>query len=210
MWMQYFYSYLNSKGRAGFVMASSATDAGHSEKLIRQQLIETGAVDCIVSISNNFFYTRSLPCHIWFYDKGKSKENKNKILMIDARNVFRKVTTTINDFSEEQLEGLTAIVKMYRGEKPEVNKTNAWFKERFPDKKYLDIEGLCKVVSLDEVKENDFSLTPGRYVGVPFVGDDGFDYEKRLNEIRNDLSNLDRQSIQLSKAIQDALEKLLQ
>ncbi len=108
MWMQYFYSYLNPTGRAGFVMASSATDAGHSEKLIRQQLIETEAVDCIVSVSNNFLIPRSLPCHLWFYDKGKKPENKKKILMLDARNVYRKVTTTINDFSEEQLDGLTA------------------------------------------------------------------------------------------------------
>ena len=109
--MQYFYSYLNETGRAGFVMASSATDAGHAEKLIRQKLIETGHVECIVAISNNFFYTRSLPCHIWFFNKGKKEENKDKILMIDARNTYRKVSTTINDFSEEHLEGLTALDK---------------------------------------------------------------------------------------------------
>lgn len=145
LWIQYFHSYLNKNGRAGFVMASSATDAGHSEKLIRQQLIETGDVDCIVSVGNNFFYTRSLPCHVWFFDKGKRKENKRKILMIDARNVFRKVTTTINDFSDEQLEGLTAIAKLYRGEKPEVNKTNAWFKERFPIKSIRTLKDFVRL-----------------------------------------------------------------
>lgn len=162
MWMQYFYSYLNERGRAGFVMASSATDAGHSEGLIRQKLIETGAVDCIVAVANNFFYTRALPCHLWFYDRGKKKTNRDKILMIDARHVYRKVNTTINDFSPEQLEGLTAIMKLYRGEKPEVANDNAWFYEHFPDGKYRDIEGLCKIVTLNEVKENDHSLTPGR------------------------------------------------
>jgi type I restriction enzyme M protein len=209
LWMQYFYSYLNKTGRAGFVMASSATDAGHSEKLIRQQLIETGAVDCIVSVSNNFFYTRSLPCHIWFYDKGKRKENKQKILMIDARNVFRKVTTTINDFSEEQLEGLTAIMKLYRGEKPQVNKNNAWFNERFPDKKYHDIEGLCRIVTLEEVKENDYSLTPGRYVGVKMIDNDGFDYNERLNEIQKELDFLNNEAIQLSKAIANNMKELV-
>lgn len=99
LWIQYFYHYLNPQGRAGFVMASSATDAGNSEKAIRTQLIETGAVDCIVAVGNNFFYTRSLPCHLWFLDKGKSEQNKDKILMIDARSTFRKVNTTINDFS---------------------------------------------------------------------------------------------------------------
>ncbi len=224
MWMQYFYSYLNKTGRAGFVMASSATDAGHSEKLIRQQLIESGAVDCIVSVGNNFFYTRSLPCHIWFYDKGKSKlkpvsssaiENKtgklngpNTILMIDARNVFRKVTTTISDFSEEQLEGLTAIIKLYRGEQPTLNQSNGWFNERFPDRKYQDIEGLCKIVSLDDVVENDYSLTPGRYVGVTFVEDDGIDFKGRLAEIQEELDALNKEAIQLAKTISNNLKEL--
>ena len=119
LWIQYFYGYLNQTGRAGFVMASSASDAGHSEKLIREHLIKTGAVDIMVSISNNFFYTRSLPCTLWFYDRAKetNKKRKDKILMLDARKVFRKVSTTINDFSPEQLENLTAIVKLYRGDK---------------------------------------------------------------------------------------------
>jgi type I restriction enzyme M protein len=209
LWMQYFHSYLNKTGRAGFVMASSATDAGHSEKLIRQQLVETGDVDCIVSIGNNFFYTRSLPCHVWFYDKGKRKENKKKILMIDARNVYRKVTTTINDFSEEQLEGLTAIVKLYRGEKPKLNKDNQWFNERFPDGKYSDIEGLCKIVTIDEVKENDYSLTPGRYVGVTMVEDDGVDFKSRLLEIQQELDLLNKEAFELSKTISNNLKELV-
>jgi type I restriction enzyme M protein len=209
LWMQYFYSYLNETGRAGFVMASSATDAGHSEKLIRQQLIETGAVDCIVSIGNNFFYTRSLPCHVWFYDKGKSQKNKDNILMLDARNVFRKVTTTINDFSEEQLEGLTAIMQLYRGQKPTVSKTNEWFNTHFPDGKYRDVEGLCKIVNLDEVKENDYSLTPGRYVGVALTQDDDFDYKARLADIQTELNELNKEAIALSKTIENNLKNLI-
>lgn len=209
MWMQYFYSYLNETGRAGFVMASSATDAGHSEKLIRQQLIETGVVDCIVSVGNNFFYTRSLPCHLWFYDKGKRKENKDKILMIDARNVYRKVTTTINDFDEHQMEGLTAIMKMYRGESVEVSAHNAWFNERFADKSYHDIEGLCKVVSIEEVRANDWSLTPGRYVGVAMEDDDDFDYRARLLEIQSELEVLNAEANDLSKTIAANLKLLL-
>ncbi|MFL0683899.1 MAG: N-6 DNA methylase [Algoriphagus aquaeductus] len=210
MWMQYFYSYLNETGRAGFVMASSATDAGHSEKLIRQQLIETGAVDCIVSVGNNFFYTRSLPCHLWFYDRGKRAENKDKILMIDARNVYRKVTTTINDFDEQQMQGLTAIMKMYRGEAPEVSKENKWFKERFSQGIYQDIEGLCKVVTIDEVRENDWSLTPGRYVGVAMDLDEDFDYQARLLEIQSELEVLNAEAIELSATISDNLRKLIQ
>jgi len=209
LWMQYFYSYLNDTGRAGFVMASSATDAGHSEKLIRRKLIETGAVDCIVSIGNNFFYTRSLPCHVWFFDKGKRRENRHKILMIDARNVFRKVTTTINDFSEEQLEGLTGIIKLYRGEDPEVNKSNAWFNEHFPDGKYRDAEGLCKIVDLQEVEENDWSLTPGRYVGVNMMEDDGVDYKARLLEIQSELDALNKESAVLAETIANNLKGVI-
>ena len=172
-------------------------------------MIETGAVDCIVSIGNNFFYTRSLPCHLWFYDKGKRPENKDKILMIDARNVYRKVTTTINDFDEHQMEGLTAIMKLYRGETPEVRADNEWFKERFPGGNYQDIEGLCKVVTIDEVKENDWSLTPGRYVGVAIELDEDFDYQARLLEIQNELDELNAEAIELGSTISDNLKKLI-
>ena len=177
LWIQYFHSYLNENGRAGFVMASSATDAGHAEKRIREQLVETGDIDCIVAVGNNFFYTRSLPCHLWFFDKGKKKENKDKILMIDARNVYRKVSSTVNDFSPDQMEGLTAIIQMYRGEQPEVSEDNKWFKEHFAEGNYEDVEGLCKIVDLEEVREQDYSLTPGRYVGVSIEIDHDFDYQ---------------------------------
>ncbi|MEQ8551830.1 MAG: class I SAM-dependent DNA methyltransferase [Cyclobacteriaceae bacterium] len=208
MWMQYFYHYLNPSGRAGFVMSSSATDAGHSEKLIRQKLIETGHVDCIVAVSNNFFYTRSLPCHLWFFDKGKLKENQDKILMIDARNVFRKVTTTINDFSPEQMEGLTAIMKMYRGEEVNLNE-NEWTKKLFPDGHYQDVEGLCKIVDIEEVKEQDYSLTPGRYVGVTIFVDNDFDYKSRLNEITSELNELHHASMEMVAAIKSNSHDIL-
>jgi type I restriction enzyme M protein len=125
MWIQYFYHYLNSQGRAGFVMASSATDAGNSEKDIRQKLIETGAVDCIVSVGNNFFYTRSLPCHVWFLDKGKTAANKDKMLMLDSRNTFRVVTNTINDYSPGQLTNFNAIMESYRGDEAAIANAQA-------------------------------------------------------------------------------------
>ncbi len=203
LWMQYFYSYLNPTGRAGFVMASSATDAGHSEKRIRQELVETGAVECIVAISNNFFYTRSLPCHLWFFNKGKRKENKDKILMIDARNTYRKVSSTINDFSDEQLEGLTAVMNLFRGETPEVEKDNAWFNKHFPNGTYQDVEGLCKVVDLEEVREQDYSLTPGRYVGVSIDIDMDFDYKGRMRKIHGELADLNTEAEGLMKQIQN-------
>lgn len=117
LWIQYFYSYLNEEGRAGFVMASSATDAGHGEREIRREIIQTGHVDVIIAIGTNFFYTRSLPCTLWFFDKGKPPERTNTVLMIDARAIYRVVTRKIRDFTDEQLENISAIVWLYRDEK---------------------------------------------------------------------------------------------
>lgn len=336
MWIQYFYSFLNEKGRAGFVMASSATDAGNTEKLIRQQLIETKDVDVIVSVGNNFFYTRSLPCHLWFFDKGKTEANQDKILMIDARNTYRVVNSTINDFSEGQLLNLSTIVQLYRGNQDAVNsaveehkkalaerfekvdkhytnyagilsalskelkndsllidekvdfknfsntdeakaiftiydkpavKANEYLKELeaeiekinqqltakeidkktannkikpyrdklnklnrplkvyqelvnehlkelkqrigdwqellkwLPDNTYTDVEGLCKIVNLDEIKENDYSLTPGRYVGYSIQIDENFDYKARMKEIHSELAELNMEANELMQQI---------
>jgi len=117
LWMQYFYTYLNERGRAGFVMASSATDAGHSEKILRQKLLQTGHVDAIIAIGTNYFYTLTLPCTLWFFDKRKPAERRDKVLMIDARNIYHVVTRKLRDFTDEQLANLTAIVWLYRGEK---------------------------------------------------------------------------------------------
>ncbi|MCM2680958.1 N-6 DNA methylase [Echinimonas agarilytica] len=384
LWIQYFYHYLNEQGRAGFVMASSATDAGNTEKDIRQKLVETGAVDCIVAVGNNFFYTRSLPCHVWFLDKGKSEANKDKILMIDARNTFRVVTSTINDYSPGQLTNFNAIMESYRGDESAIASAQAihntaaielakeiaqeintlrnecksilkvpftpahdskckvcnekanqddfalcdkcqkafekqvkpsidfgsisteldevitvddasdfeacqkwdesfnqpvenlfilveqyqaesdkalkafkeldkdekatienkqlkkqldanskllkqlvtalsehkellkqeladykqlikdWrsLRENFPENKYQDVEGLCKVVDRAEVTENDYSLTPGRYVGYTVQVDDDFDYAFRLKEIQAKLTALNNESNELMNPIQ--------
>ena len=117
LWISYFYSYLNEKGRAGFVMSSQASSAGGGEAKVRQALIETGHVDAMLDIRSNFFYTRSVPCQLWFLNKNKLAEHKDKVLMLDARNVYRKVTRKIYDFSPEQLANLTSIVWLYRGEK---------------------------------------------------------------------------------------------
>jgi len=116
LWISYFYSYLNDKGRAGFVMSSQASSAGHGEKEVRRRIVETGDVDVMISIRSNFFYTRSVPCELWFFDRGKPEARRDKVLMLDARNLYRKVTRKINDFSPEQLSNLAAIVRLYRGQ----------------------------------------------------------------------------------------------
>jgi type I restriction enzyme M protein len=117
LWISYFHSYLSDKGRAGFVMSSQASSAGHGEKEVRRKLIETGDVDVMIAIRSNFFYTRTVPCELWHFDRAKPEARKDQVLMLDARNIYRKVTRKIYDFSPEQLANLTAIVWLYRGQK---------------------------------------------------------------------------------------------
>jgi len=377
LWIQYFYNYLKPTGRAGFVMASSASDAGHSEKDIREKLVKTGSVDVMMAIGNNFFYTRSLPCTLWFFDRAKEKDEtkKDKVLMLDARKIYRKVTSKVNDFSPEQLQNLICIVNLYRGNSQkfestvknylqtaadlaketaeattelqkqlqkvlkivtdfatkyakenkeaipiaigivdtfkfeetaniyeqqnkliaEAKKAKAdikvlesiahlcktlrkpqdklikqlldaistaakeyqltknkdwkelnlkeqldqlkaqqqqvsgnpdeeelgllheteyfyrqaqWLTCRFPDGVYTDVEGLCKVVSQAEIEAKDWSLSPGRYVGVDTATDDNFDYEERLNEIHIELEGLNEEAIALAKTISENFKEL--
>ncbi len=200
LWIQYFYSYLNHKGKAGFVMASSAADAGATEKKIKEKLINTGHIEAIVSISNNFFYTKSLPCHVWFFNK--QNKNKNEIMMINARNIYRKVNQTINDFSPDQQEGLSTIIKSFRGEKVNFRK-NEWLKSLFINNRYEDIEGICKVTSIDEIKNNEYSLNPGRYVGFKIEVDENFDYKGKLSEINSELEKLQQSNEQIFKQIKN-------
>lgn len=117
LWISYFWSYLNAKGRAGFVMSSQASSAGHGEKDVRKKIVETGDVDVMISIRSNFFYTRTVPCELWHFDRAKPPERRDKVLMLDARNVYRKVTRKIYDFSPEQMQNLAAIVWLYRGQR---------------------------------------------------------------------------------------------
>jgi len=376
LWIQYFYNYLKPTGRAGFVMASSASDAGHSEKDIREKLVKTGSVDVMMAIGNNFFYTRSLPCTLWFFDRAKENDKKksDKVLMLDARKIYRKVTSKVNDFSPEQLQNLICIVNLYRGNtqkfestvktylqtaadlaketaevstelqkqlqkvlktvsdfatkyakenkeakafvdalnieetvsiyeqqnelinfvktqygalaplsfgegvgvrskalrKPQdklikqlldaistaakeyqLNKNKDWkelnlkeqldqlkalqqqlsgnpdeeepgllheteyfYKQahwltsRFSDGVYTDVEGLCKVVSQADIEAKDWSLSPGRYVGVDTTTDEDFDYEERLNEIHIELEGLNEEAITLANTISENFKEI--
>lgn len=374
LWIQYFYGYLKPTGRAGFVMASSASDAGHSEKDIREKLVKTGAVDVMMAIGNNFFYTRSLPCTLWFFDRAKEQVNERKdiVLMLDARKIYHKVTSKVNDFSPEQLQNLICIVNLYRGNtkkfedtvknyletavnlaketaeasielqkqlqkvlktvsdfatkyakeneeakafvdalnieetaniyeqqnklidtckkvspkggdlegvahlckalrKPQYKlikqlldaistaakeyqlsknkdwkdlnlkeqldqlktlqqqlsgnpdeeepgllheteyfyKQAHWLTSRFPDSVYTDVDGLCKVVTQAEIEAKDWSLSPGRYVGVDTATDDDFDYEERLSEIHIELDGLNEEAVKLATLISENYKSLL-
>lgn len=314
LWISYFYSYLNEHGRAGFVMASSATDSQGKDKDIRRQLIETGHVDVMVSVGNNFFYTKSLPCSLWFLDKGKGEAIRDKVLFIDARNYYTVVDRTLNEWTENQLKNLNAIVWLYRGETEKytsllrnyvseitdalknLHETDAakafrtavgeglyrhvdgicsypyvsadtpeqakraleklkedllpaakrtaeiaaqdnprskkaiteahevygkaveevrqlirdylWLHEKFGDGVYADIPGLCKVADQSEIAEKGYSLTPGAYVGVAPVEDDGVDFEERMKEIHRELLSLQAESNELMETISKNLEEM--
>ena len=334
LWISYFYSYLNEHGRAGFVMASSATDSQSKDKDIRQKLVETGHVDVMISVGNNFFYTKSLPCSLWFFDKGKHEAIKDKVLFIDARNYYTVVDRTLNEWSEWQLLNLNAIVWLYRGEKDkyttllnayslyieeeirnilckdcvigmdiekkhfsrfaenldklmekwrdtrsltdyyplkddlnelltifdeqvkewqtEIEKLDKnakkelyqkaqmrtfaqykkaklaqteifkqavanlnqviseaeWLTDKFGAGEYQDVAGLCKVASQAEIAEKNYSLTPGAYVGVAEVEDDGIDFAERMAEIHRELLDLQVESNVLMATISKNMKEM--
>ena len=275
LWISYFYSYLNEHGRAGFVMASSATDSQSKDRDIRQKLIQTGHVDVMVSVGNNFFYTKSLPCTLWFFDKGKPEELRDKVLFLDARNYYTVVDRTLNEWSEWQLKNLNAIVWLYRGETDKytklldeyrcaiggegsfeqrraaaeqelsalreeakaaveaadkrskkkiqaeydehisekealltVAKEAVWLYEKFGEGVYADIPGLCRAADISEIEEKSWSLTPGAYVGVAPVEDDGVDFAQRMKEIHAELLSLQQQSNDLMDTISKNLEEM--
>ncbi|MEZ2122338.1 N-6 DNA methylase [Corynebacterium sp. CCM 9203] len=188
LWIQQFYAALSPKGRAGFVMANSAGDAGHSEMEIRKQLIESGTVDVMVAISSNFFYTVTLPVTLWFLDKAKvGTPREDTVLFLDARSIFRQIDRAHRDFTPEQIEFLANIVRLYRGEEVEtIDGSETLLNENFPDGKYVDVGGLCKVATRAEIEAQGWSLNPGRYTGtaaveesdVDFMGDLGALYEE--------------------------------
>lgn len=333
LWISYFYAYLNEKGRAGFVMASSATDSQGKDKGIREQLVNTGDVDVMLSVGNNFFYTKSLPCTLWFFDKAKREENKDKVLFIDARNYYTVVDRTLNEWSHWQMKNLNAIVWLYRGEIDKYKKllddyvkniqdgiklvsesayklagelpdkfnysiittapsitdykvcididnlkllkdnlnilrktsdtaekntidyaseittdirknlandfkcktyreyekkieiTTAWIAqhisdlntiidellwliEKFGDGEYKDILGLCKCATKKDIEEKGYSLTPGAYVGVAPVEDDGVDFHERMKEIHSELLALQAESNTLMETISKNMKEM--
>ncbi len=353
LWISYFHSYLGPKGRAGFVMSSQASSSNQGdEQEVRRKVVETGAMDVMISIRPNFFYTRTVPCELWFFDKGKPKERHDQMLMLDAKHIFRKVTRKIYDFSPEQLADLTAIVWLYRGETkrfaallddyrekcrehrralisalPEAHEVLwplgtaikgcntalsseyqammatladdcaalekqalardytkdpealpdfaascrallhrlrevrriaeplvaaaldaapnkdvkkelrsqreraseawtrvaaeaeaniyftrhlQWLRHRFPEGRYGDVPGLCKVVTRADIESEDWSLTPGRYVGVAAAEvDEDFDFEQTMQDIHAELKELNAEAMTLAGTIDANFEELL-
>ena len=212
LWIQLFAASLNENGRAGFVMANSAGDARGSELEIRKKLIQSGAVDVIVSIGSNFFYTVTLPCTLWFFDRAKARgPRKDKVLFLDARPFFQQVSRAIREFAPEQLEFLANIVRLYRGEAPEFDAgSKALLDERFPAGLYADSPGLCKAANAAEIEAQGWSLNPGRFVGVGARAADEFDFRERLEELGEELAAPNAEAEQQQQVIEQNLVAVLE
>ena len=210
LWIQLFYSSLSDTGRAGFVMANSASDARHSEQAVRQQLVETGHVDVMVAVGSNFFYTVTLPCTLWFFDKGKAERLKDKVLFIDARNIYKQVTRAVREFTPAQLTFLSDIVRLYREDGVESRSdSDELLNEHFPDGVYRDVPGLCKAATLDEIAAQGWSLNPGRYVGVAAREQEDYDFAERLQELNEELELLNAEAHELEMEISENVNQLL-
>jgi type I restriction enzyme M protein len=211
LWIQVFYSTLNQTGRAGFVMANSGGDARGSELEIRRQLLQARAVDVMISVGPNFFYTVTLPCTLWFLDRGKLKsKRRDTVLFIDARHIFRQIDRAHRDFASEQLEFLVNIVRMYRDEDPASEAgSSELMKQTFPKSRYADVAGLCKVVTLAEIAAQSWSLNPGRYVGVAERVADDFEFMDRLEELNEELESLNREARELEERIAQNVAEIL-
>ena len=210
LWIQIFLNALNNKGRAGFVMANSAADARKSEMEIKKKMLEDRVVDVMITIGSNFFYTVTLPCTLWFFDKSKKDTNrKDKVLFIDARSIYTEVDRAHNDFSPVQIEFIANIVRLYRGEKIETEAgSEPMLKQHFADNKYKDIAGLCKIATIKEIAEQGYSLNPGRYVGVTEQEEEDFDFNEKIEELNEELEKLNVESQQMHLKICDHILKL--
>lgn len=212
LWIGLFAAALNDKGRAGFVMANSASDAGGSEREMRRELLESGAVDCIITTSPNMFLTVTLPVTLWFLDKGKrSTPRADQVLFIDARHIFRQVTRAHREYTPDQVELLANIVRLWRGETPELEAGSASrMTDLFGNDGYKDIPGLCKVASRDEILAQDWSLNPGRYVAVlPGEQPDDDDFRLKLEILQEELESLNVEATRLQAAIAQNVAEVL-
>jgi type I restriction enzyme M protein len=212
LWIQIFYSTLNDKGRAGFVMANSAADARGSELEIRKKMIEDGAVDVMVAVSSNFFYTVTLPCTLWFFDKAKRNDDRrDKVLFIDARHLYRQIDRAHREWTPAQIEFLANIVRLYRAEEMEdLHDSSTMTEEHFPEGQYQDVAGLCKIATIEEIEQQGWSLNPGRYVGVAAREEEDFDFKERLEELNEELEVLNTEARELEDRIAENVAKLLE
>jgi type I restriction enzyme M protein len=217
LWIQLFYSSLGKDGRAGFVMANSASDARASEQEIRRQLIEARSVDVMVAVGPNMFYTVTLPCTLWFLDKEKvGTRRKDSVLFLDARHIYRQIDRAHRDWTPAQIGFLANVVRLYRGETPDFtlggDQARAKLEEVFGKKpRYADVAGLCKAARLAEIETQGWSLNPGRYVGVaPGEAVSDEDFKAQLEMLNEELETLNAQARELEETIAGNVAELVE
>lgn len=217
LWIQLFHSALNATGRAGFVMANSASDARGSEQEIRQKLIEDRAVDVMVAVGPNMFYTVTLPCTLWFLDRGKAETPRaDTVLFIDARHVYRQIDRAHRDWTPAQTGFIANLVRLYRGEDLDLtyggDEAEAKLQEIFGETPaYADVPGLCKAATLEEIEAQGWSLNPGRYVGVAQgeeVSDE--DFREQFETLSEELEVLNAQARELEETIARNVAEILE
>jgi type I restriction enzyme M protein len=226
--IQIFYSALNATGRAGFVMANSASDARGSEMEVRRQLIEAGAVDVMIAVGPNMFYTVTLPCTLWFLDRAVEtlhatslRRRRDTVLFIDARHIYRQIDRAHREFADEQIAFIAGLVRLYRGEGLNGYKFDpaglnvsdsqiANLQSAFNNHQFKDVPGLCKVATLKEIEAQGWSLNPGRYVGVAEREADDFVFTEKLEELNEELEVLNAEARELEDRIGENVAKLLE
>ncbi|MBP7930610.1 MAG: SAM-dependent DNA methyltransferase [Acidimicrobiia bacterium] len=211
LWIQTFYSALNDTGRAGFVMANSASDARGSEMEIRRKLIEDRVVDVIVAVGTNMFLTVTLPVTLWFLDKAKRDGPRaDDVLFIDAREIYNTIDRAHRDWTPQQVEFLANIVRLWRGEKPEFQAGSLeMVEERFSDVEYTDVAGLCGVATIEAIEAQSWSLNPGRYVGMVTGGADDIEFVARMELLEEEFGGLAAEALALAEVVQANFERAL-
>ena len=210
LWIQTFYSALSDTGRAGFVMANSASDARGSELDIRRNLIEDRSVDVIVAVGTNMFYTVTLPVTLWFLDRAKKDTDRSdKILFIDARELYRQLDKAHRDWTPQQVEFLANVVRLWRGEEPEFDAgSEGMLSAILPDGTYSDVSGTCAAVTHEQIEEQGWSLNPGRYVGMATGTSQDINFEVKFGELAEEWELLSAEALRLNEAVSEALDSV--
>ena len=186
-WIEHMLDKLSQKGKAGVVLANGSLSSNTSgEGEIRRKILEDDLVDCIVALPDKLFYTTGIPVCIWFFNR--DKKHKGQTLFIDARKMGDMVNRRLRELSDDDIKKIA-------------NTYIAWQNEDG----YEDVQGYCKVASIDEIKEHDYILTPGRYVGIEEVEDDGESFEEKMERITNTLANQFKKSRELEEEIRKQL-----